>query len=208
MYPAALAREELGRNLYRAGDYAKAKDLLARLATVRPEVRKVLDRLKEKELPVVAIGKIEDIFCGRGITEALHTGSNAEGMQKTVEALERIPKGLIFTNLVDFDMVYGHRNDAAGYAAALREVDAWLPGLTGTLGTGDMLVITADHGCDPTTPGTDHTREEVPLLVYSKGLRSGVNLGRRGTFADLGATVAEVFGVKAPAGESFLALLN
>jgi len=160
-----------------------------------PPAPTVLDHLTDAGIPVVAIGKIEDIFAGRGITEAVHTKNNADGMDQTLAAMERIARGLIFTNLVDFDMVYGHRNNAEGYARALEEVDARLPEFQERLRPGDVLILTADHGCDPTTPSTDHSREYVPLLVVGPEIRAGVDLGTRATFADLGATVAEFFGV-------------
>ncbi|MDH4101173.1 MAG: phosphopentomutase [Nitrospirota bacterium] len=197
-----IARPFVGSN---AAGFRRTKN--RRDFSMLPTGPLVLDRLAEKGVPVVGIGKIDDIFCGRGISEAVHTGSNAEGMERTIEVAGRMSAGLIFTNLVDFDMVYGHRNDAAGYADALRETDAWLPEIQRIMSPDDMLVITADHGCDPTTPGTDHTREEVPLLVYGADLGKGLDLGRRKSFADLGATVAEVFGVEPPAGKSFMTLL-
>ncbi|MGQ9532856.1 MAG: phosphopentomutase [Desulfotomaculales bacterium] len=165
----------------------------------------LLDRLAAKGLDVVAVGKVCDIFAGRGITRAVPAAGNAELFTRTLEALSATRAGLVLTNLVDFDTLYGHRNDAAGFAAALEDFDRRLPELLGTLTGNDLLIITADHGCDPTTPGTDHSREYVPLLVHGPGLRAGVDLGTRETFADVGATVAEIFGVEVPAGTSFLA---
>ena len=164
----------------------------------------LLDRLAARGLEVVAVGKVYDLFAGRGITRAVPAAGNAELFARTLEALSATRAGLVLTNLVDFDTLYGHRNDAAGFAAALEDFDRRLPELLGTLTGNDLLIITADHGCDPTTPSTDHSREYVPLLVYGPGVRSGVDLGTRETFADLGATVAEIFGVEAPAGTSFL----
>jgi phosphopentomutase len=179
--------------------------------TIEPPGETVLDLLKKRGIPVTAIGKIGDIFSGSGITEEIHTKSNAEGIEKTVEVVRAGTGdggGLVFTNLVDFDMDYGHRNDPAGYARCLEEADRGIAELMGVLGDGDMLIITADHGCDPTTPSTDHSREYVPLIVYGKGLKGGVDLGTRESFADLGATVAEVFSAPGTgAGTSFLAEL-
>lgn len=169
----------------------------------------VLDFLKEAGQEVIGIGKIEDIFAGRGLTQARHTEDNLDGIQKTIAALGEPFSGLLFTNLVDYDMRYGHRNDAAGYARALMEFDAHLPEIMAALKSGDLLVITADHGCDPTTPGTDHTREYVPILAYPAGASRGYNLGTRSTFADLAATLAEMFGLPSPeAGTSFWGLIK
>jgi phosphopentomutase len=155
----------------------------------------LLDRLTDAGTPVVAIGKIEDLFAGRGISRAVHTTSDANGIDEVERALATTPRGLIFTNLVDFDTVYGHRNDPAGYAANLERFDARLDALLPKIGADDLLIITADHGNDPTTPSTDHSREHVPLLVYGPSVRAGVDLGTRQTFADLGQTLAELFGV-------------
>ncbi len=155
----------------------------------------LLDKLTDAGIPVVAIGKIEDLFAGRGISRAVHTTSDANGMDEVERALAATPRGLIFANLVDFDTVYGHRNDPAGYAANLERFDARLEALLPKIGADDLLIITADHGNDPTTPSTDHSREHVPLLVYGPSVRAGVDLGTRQTFADLGQTLAELFGV-------------
>ena len=163
----------------------------------------LLDKAKAAGLPVVGIGKIEDLFAGRGLTEAVHTAGNTDGMARTLDAAERINHGIIFTNLVDFDMLYGHRNDAIGYYKALVEFDGWLPKMTGAMRPGDLLFITGDHGTDPGTSGTDHTREYVPLLVFGPGIKGGVDLGTRESFSDLGATVAEALGVKIDRGKSF-----
>lgn len=165
----------------------------------------VLDRLKEKDIPVIGIGKIEDIFVGRGITEAIHTENNSDGIEKTIGMIGRINKGIILTDLVDFDTIYGHRNDPHGFSRALIEFDKSLPRFFNEMKSDDILILTADHGCDPTTPSTDHSREYVPLLVYGKRIKTGINLGIRKTFADLGATISEIFDVRKPeAGESFL----
>ncbi|MEW6544806.1 MAG: phosphopentomutase [Nitrospirota bacterium] len=173
--------------------------------SVEPSGRTLLDELKAAGEPVLGIGKIDDLFCGRGLTRAIHAGHNAAGMEETVRALKLVPRGLIFVNLVDFDTRYGHRNDPAGYAKALMEFDARLPELLAGLKPGDLLCLTADHGNDPVAPGTDHTREYVPLLAYGPRLARGVNLGTRRTFADAGQTVADALRVKRLAwGESFL----
>jgi phosphopentomutase len=171
---------------------------------VPPPRGMLLDRLQERRVPVYSVGKILDIFLGRGIGEYQKTKTNAEGMSKTIAAMEEQSEGLIFVNLVDFDMLYGHRNDVEGYARALEEVDAWIPELLGKARDGDLVIFTADHGCDPTTPSTDHSREYVPVLAWGPGLRGGVDLGTRGTLADVGQTVAEVFGTRIGAGKSFL----
>lgn len=172
---------------------------------VPPPRGMLLDQLEAKGVPVHSVGKIVDIFLGRGISDFDKTKNNADGMQKTLEAMAGQPEGLIFTNLVDFDTLYGHRNDVEGYARALEEVDAWIPQLAASLGDGDLAIITADHGCDPTTPSTDHSREYVPLLVFGPEVRAGVDLGLRATLADVGQTVAAVFGSSIPKGASFLA---
>jgi phosphopentomutase len=156
-------------------------------------------------MDVVGVGKISDIFAGRGISRSLHSEGNYDGLRLTLEALAALERGLLFVNLVDFDMLYGHRNDAVGFYRALRELDAWLPAFCAALGPGDAAFITADHGNDPTTPGTDHTRERVPLLAFGPGVRPGA-LGVRGSFCDLGQTIAGGLGLPAlPRGESFLA---
>lgn len=167
----------------------------------------VLDSLAAAGRTVYGIGKIHDIFAGCGLTEAVYSDSNADGMAKTVRALATVRQGLVFTNLVDFDMLYGHRQDPVGFARALTEFDAWLPRLLQTLKPSDLLLVSADHGCDPTTAGTDHTREAVPLLAWSSQLAGGIDLGERGSFADAAATVAEALRVESPAGESFLATI-
>jgi phosphopentomutase len=159
-----------------------------------PPGKTALDFLKEDGFPVVGIGKIEDIFAGKGITRALHTKSNDHGMQCLVEELGITARGFIFVNLVDFDMVYGHRNNIEGYGRALETFDQKLGELLLRLREDDLLILTADHGCDPTFPGTDHTREYVPLLVYSQQLKSR-SLGIRKTFADIGASLLSLFGV-------------
>lgn len=173
---------------------------------LEPMGTSLLDRLKAAGQPVVGIGKIEDLFAGRGLTRALHTVSDGHGMDLLEAELGDTPRGLIFVNLVDFDTQYGHRNDVAGYAANLERFDARLAGLLPRLGPGDLLVVTADHGNDPTTPSTDHAREYVPVLLTGASIKPGVDIGTRSTFADLGQTLAELFGVPPlDFGRSFLA---
>ncbi|MBR5902433.1 phosphopentomutase, partial [bacterium] len=159
--------------------------------SMRPRGENLLTRLRDRGLPFYAIGKIEDIYAGLAVTKAVHTKSNADGMQKLAQAMDEQKEGLIFANLVDFDMLYGHRRDPKGYAGCLEEFDRLLGPLLLHMGRNDHLFISADHGLDPTYKGTDHTRERVPLLIYSPG-SEGRDLGTRETFADLGATVAKV----------------
>lgn len=155
----------------------------------------VLDRLKAAGHPVVAIGKIEDLFAGRGMTKAIHTTSDQHGMDAVMAELASTPRGLIFVNLVDFDTKYGHRNDVAGYAANLERFDARLAQVLPALRESDLLIVTADHGNDPATPSTDHSREYVPVLMAGAGVTPGADLGTRQTFADLGQTIAGIFGI-------------
>jgi phosphopentomutase len=169
---------------------------------VPPPPGMLLDQLAEQNVPVYAIGKISDIFLGRGISRSVKTKDNEDGMQKTMEAMKEQASGLIFVNLVDFDQQFGHRNDVEGYARALEAVDRWLP--TIDLQDGDMLIFSADHGCDPTTPSTDHSREYTPLLVYGNRVKGSLNLGTRASLADTGQTVAENFHTSISAGTSFL----
>lgn len=165
----------------------------------------ILDALDGAGLPVVGIGKIEDIFCHRGVTIVDHTRNNPDGIAATQRFIESGEGAFLFVNLVDFDMLYGHRNDVEGYAAALEAFDRALPAMLGALRENDILMVTADHGCDPTTPGTDHTREYIPLVVAGQHVRAGVNLGTRDTFADIGATVYEYLtGNRWRVGNSFL----
>jgi phosphopentomutase len=172
---------------------------------IRPPRPTVLDRLKAAALPTIAIGKIEDLFAGIGISRAVHTASDDEGMTALSAQLGDVDRGLLFVNLVDSDTLYGHRNDVAGYAANLERFDRGLSDLLPRLRDGDLLIVTADHGNDPTTPSTDHSREYVPLLVTGPRVRSGTNLGTRATFADLGQTLCETFAVpRLDRGKSFL----
>jgi phosphopentomutase len=166
----------------------------------------VLDRLKAAGHPVVGIGKVEDLFAARGLTRAIHTRSDDHGMDVVLEELEATERGLIFVNLVDFDTQYGHRNDVPGYAANLERFDARLAQVLPRLRETDLLMVTADHGNDPATPSTDHSREHVPLLVAGAAIKAGIDLGTRQTFADVGQTIAEIFDL-APTrvGTSFLA---
>ncbi len=168
---------------------------------VPPPKGMLLDQLEAAGVTVYSVGKIFDIFLGRGIGPHDKTKSNADGMAKTLTAMKEVDRGLIFTNLVDFDALYGHRNNVEGYASALEEADRWVPDLLAHRREGDLIIFTADHGCDPTTASTDHSREYVPLLVHGGHC---VDLGTRGSLADIGQTVAENFGVKLKAGESFL----
>jgi len=171
---------------------------------VPPPRGMLLDKLDERGVPVESVGKIFDIFLGRGIRGFEKTKSNADGMAKTLDAMANAPSGLIFVNLVDFDQLYGHRNDVEGYGRALEQFDAWLPELERALAPGDLAILTADHGCDPTVPGTDHTREYAPLVAFGRQARRGVDLGLRASLSDIGQTVAENFGSSIAHGESFL----
>ncbi|MFF2887668.1 phosphopentomutase [Paenibacillus sp. NPDC057967] len=176
---------------------------------VKPPQPTVLSALKDGGFDTIAIGKINDIFDGEGISEATSTKSNADGIQRTLDRLKEPFRGLLFTNLVDFDSLYGHRRDPEGYARALEEFDRAVPELEKVIGEKDLLVVTADHGNDPTHPGTDHTREYVPVLLYSPAFKKTGELPVRETFSDLGATIADNFGVQAPPnGTSFLNLLE
>ncbi|NLI16766.1 MAG: phosphopentomutase [candidate division Zixibacteria bacterium] len=167
----------------------------------------VLDLLSESSHDVITVGKVDDLFAGRGVTKSQHTKSNQEGIERIIDFLKTEFHGLLFANLVDFDMIWGHRNDAAGFAGGLEYFDSRLPEILAVLRKDDLFIITADHGCDPTTTSTDHSREYTPLLAYSPGFQSlsGKNLGIRRTFADIGATISEIFGLTGlMAGDSFL----
>jgi phosphopentomutase len=175
---------------------------------IPPPEPTLLDGLKEAGHACVGVGKIASIYCQRGITRQVKTKNNAEGVDQTLAMMRETPEGLIFTNLVDFDMLYGHRNDVDGYARALEEFDLRLPELEAALQPGDCLVLTADHGCDPTTPSTDHSREYVPILAVGPAVRGGAALGVRRSLADIGQTIADNFGLRLQNGDSFLALLK
>lgn len=163
--------------------------------SLAPPEETVLDILKERGIPVIGIGKIEDLFGGRGLTESIHTKNNSDGVDKLVRAMKKFEKGLLFINLIDFDMLWGHRNNPQAFASGLEDFDQRLPEVLNLLSSEDLLIITADHGCDPTTPSTDHSREYVPLLVYGKPIRSNIDLGIRKSFSDVGKTIAEIFKV-------------
>jgi phosphopentomutase len=162
---------------------------------LEPHERTLLDLLQEARVPVVSVGKVNDLFAGRGISRSIPTPSDRHGVERLIQVMRDTPDGLVFANFVDFDTEFGHRNDIAGYASHLEQFDAWLDGIQSALGDGDLLVITGDHGNDPTTPSTDHSREHVPLLVGGRRVRRGADLGTRTTFADLGQTIAANFGV-------------
>ena len=169
----------------------------------------MLDVLYENKDEVVAIGKIQDLFTGRGIKKAIHTEGNADGIEKTIQEIKNNKSAkLIFTNLVDFDMLYGHRNNVEGYAKALEYFDSKLPEIMQEMNNDDLLIITADHGNDPSTPSTDHDREYIPILIYGKDIKQGVNLGIRETYADISATILDIYNYsKLKYGESFKNLI-
>ncbi|MBQ9765013.1 MAG: phosphopentomutase [Lachnospiraceae bacterium] len=185
-----IARPFVGNN---AGDFKRTSN--RRDFSLKPPKNNLLVKLTENNIPVMAVGKIEDIFCGEGITKAVHTKDNNDGIDKTIEYMENTEGGLIFTNLVEFDMVWGHRNDPAGYAKGLEAFDERLPEIISNMKEDDLLIITADHGCDPTTESTDHSREYVPVLFYGKKLKNNINLGTGSTFANIGQTVADYLGI-------------
>ncbi len=170
----------------------------------KPLGETVLDKLLLASIPTVGIGKIGDLFAGRGLSDSYPTTDNTDGMRRTLQVLEEHGRGLVMVNLVDFDMLYGHRLDSVGFAGALHEFDRWLSTLYDQLMPDDLLIVTADHGCDPTTPGTDHSREHVPLLAWSPAMKSSIDLKIRQSFADVGATIAENFHVPLATGQSFL----
>ncbi len=170
----------------------------------KPPRKTLLNLLQQQGIPTCGIGKIGDLFAGEGLSVSFPTINNCDGMEQTLKALDKINHGLIMANLVDFDMLYGHRLDSRGFARALQEFDLWLPELFKRMSAADLLIITADHGCDPTTPGTDHSREYVPLLLSSEAIAALGSLGVRQSFADVGATVADNFRLILPDGQSFL----
>jgi len=190
----------------RAGDFQRTKN--RKDFAIPPPSDTLLDVLKARNLAAVAVGKIASIFNYRGITENLKARDNTESMDQTIDSLKWAPDGLIFSNFVDFDMLWGHRNDPVGYARGLEDFDRRIPDLIGAMKPDDCLIISADHGCDPTTPSTDHSREYVPILVYSKKLQGAIDLGTRSTLADIGQTIAENFDVRLTAGTSFLSQLR
>ncbi|MCK5825788.1 MAG: phosphopentomutase [Desulfuromusa sp.] len=174
----------------------------------KPPEKTLLDLLQEQGVATCGIGKIKDLFDGEGVTFSYPTTNNFDGMNQTLQVLNEINQGLIMVNLVDFDMLYGHRLDGDGFATALQQFDSWLPQLMQKMSPEDLLIITADHGCDPTTPGTDHSREYVPLLLSSQAITAPGSLGIRASFADVGATVASNFQVFMQNGKSFLSELT
>lgn len=199
MVGRVIARPFLGQ----PGNFVRTSN--RRDFAAEPTSDTILDKMKQKGLDVIAVGKIEDIFSKKGITEAEHTKSNMNGVDVTLEYMKKQNKGIIFTNLVDFDMQFGHRNNVEGYKQALEEFDRRLPEIMSAMQEEDLLIITADHGCDPTTPSTDHSREHVPVLLYGHNIKKDVNIGTRKTFSDLASTIAEIFGIEnAFPGNSFL----
>lgn len=177
--------------------------------SLNPPYETLLDKVSAAGMEVIGVGKIWDIFAGQGITRSIHTNGNMDGVNKTLVAMDELKNGLVFTNLVDFDMLYGHRNDAIGYARALEEFDARLPEIISKLKEEDVLIITADHGCDPTTESTDHSREYIPVLVYGRKIKPGVNLGTLPCFSDVGQTAADFLSCeKLRNGKSFKELIT
>ena len=203
-----VGKHGVGRVIARPfnGEYPFARTANRHDFSLQPPSDTMLNVLQRAGFDTISVGKIYDIFAGSGISESNRTTSNTHGMQVTKDMQDRDFNGLCFVNLVDFDMKYGHRNDVAGYAAAATEFDGFLTSFVKDMREEDVLMITADHGCDPATPSTDHSREYTPLLVYGKGIKSGVDLGTRASFADIGATVLEYFGTAQAGtqGESFL----
>lgn len=198
-----IARPFLGKE----GEFVRTAN--RRDFSLKPSEDNLLVRMKNAEFDVIAVGKIEDIFDKVGITEAVHTKDNMDGVQKTIQYMEQENRGIIFTNLVEFDMKWGHRNDIAGYAKGLEEFDKVLPDIIKAMKEDDLLIINADHGCDPTTPSTDHSREYVPLLLYGKGLKENINLKTGKTFANIGQTIADIFQVPAlNIGESYWSMIK
>lgn len=187
-----------------SGKYARTPN--RRDFAIEPPEKMILDLLHENDIPTVGIGKIDDLFCGRGLKEKTHTKSNSDGLQKIIDKSTEMHSGCIMANLIDFDMLYGHRQDASGYAKALEEFDSRLPEIQDSLQDRDLLILTADHGNDPTDQSTDHTREYVPLVSYSPAGKKNVQLGVRDSFADVGKTIAGFFHIKEDAslaGKSF-----
>lgn len=188
-----IARPFIGK---KTGEFVRTSN--RRDYSLDPFEPTVLDNIKESGLEVLAVGKIEDIFNGKGITEAIHTKSNMDGVDETLKYMKQDNKGLIYSNLVDFDSKYGHRRDPEGYKKALEEFDNRLPEIMSSMREDDILIINADHGNDPTYKGTDHTREYIPVMIYGSKVKKGFNLGIKDTFADIGATVADILDVKLP----------
>ena len=194
-----IARPFVGK---KTGEFTRTSN--RRDYSLNPFEPTVLDNIKESNLDVIAVGKIEDIFNGQGITEAIHTKDNMHGVDETINYIKKDNNGLIFTNLVDFDSKFGHRRNVEGYKEALEEFDARIPEIIESMKDEDILIINSDHGNDPTYKGTDHTREYIPVLIYGKNIKENVNLGIRDSFADIGATVADILNIKMPKnGKSF-----
>ncbi len=185
-----------------SGNYTRTKN--RKDFSLKPIRKTLLDYISDAGMEVAAVGKIEDIFANQGITKKVHTRVNSEGIDETINYLKEDFSGLIFTNLVDYDMLYGHRNDVDGFAKGLDEFDQRIPQILDAMKDDDLLFITADHGCDPTTPSTDHSREYIPLMIYAKGIKK-INLHTRQTYSDIAATIAEYLGINPPIdGTSFL----
>jgi len=177
--------------------------------SVNPPSKTIMDLLTAQNISVVGVGKIEDLFNFQGITESIHTPHNPETMDMILSFCKKIDRGLIFANLPDFDTLWGHRNNVEAFAAGLEKFDSWLPELFDRLMETDVLILTADHGCDPTTKSTDHSREYTPILIYGKGIKKGVDIGIRKTFADIGATIADIFQIQGTGkGTSFWNLIK
>lgn len=207
-----VGEHAVGRVIARpfVGEYPFTRTANRHDFSLEPQGQTMLDVLKKNGLSTLSVGKIYDIFAGKSVEELNRTTSNNHGMQVTLEMQKRDFEGLCFVNLVDFDMKYGHRNDVVGYASAMTEFDGQLAEFIANMREEDVLIITADHGCDPSTPSTDHSREYVPMLIYGKPIKAGVNLGTRASFADVSATVLDYFGVdkENTAGESFLSAVK
>jgi len=184
------------------GNYTRTKN--RRDFSLEPPGETVLEALKNAGYEVAGVGKIEDIFAGTGLTKVNHTKDNDSGITATIEYIKEDFDGLVFSNLVDFDMLYGHRNDVEGYARALEALDSRIPEILDAMRGGDIIIFTADHGCDPTTGSTDHSREYIPILAYGAKVRAGADIGTRSTFADIAATAAEFFALEWRTGKSFL----
>ena len=177
--------------------------------SVNPPSQTIMDLLKNQGIPVIGVGKIEDLFNFQGITESIHTPHNPETMEMILSYCDKIDRGFLFANLPDFDTLWGHRNNYKAFAKGLEEFDDWLPKLLMRITESDIVIITADHGCDPTTQSTDHSREYIPILVYGKGIKGGVDIGTRKTFADIGATIADIFQIQGTGkGTSFWNLIR
>jgi phosphopentomutase len=199
-----IARPFIGK---KKGEFTRTSNRLD--FSLEPDGETILDILMEREINTVGIGKIHDIFAGRGVQKSIKMSDNTDGMNKTIKLVREGEQGFLFINLVDFDMKYGHRNDVSGYTKALNAFDIQLKDLLDSMEPEDILIITADHGCDPGTPSTDHSREYVPMLIYGERIKQGVDLGTRASFSDIAATVAEIFKVKSPpSGESFYSLVK